>query len=166
MSHPGLFKFSLSALGLIASGYLALFALGFFLLGDPGYMYRPTDAGGRPVDRWFETIEGVSLEGRFYETLIGESCAVYDVKPINATNKNVAVLDGELSTKGLTLKAYVPQGLRRTFPPVSSGEVCLRCDYEDHGRDASEVLGESITWTWHLRIGDLERTVQVRMVRE
>ena len=49
----------------------ALFALGS-LLGDPGYLYRPADAGGRPIDRWFRTIEGVSLEGGLYDTLIGE----------------------------------------------------------------------------------------------
>jgi hypothetical protein len=150
---------------LILIGYVSLFAVGFFLLGDPGYTFRPTDARGRPIARWSQTIDGVSLNGEYYETLSGEDSAMYEVNLINKSDKTVTVLGGEFSTKRLTLKADLPSGSRRVFPPGSSGEVVLNCDYGGGKRDSSAVLGESLRWVWRLRIGDQERTFEVRMIR-
>jgi hypothetical protein len=156
-----------SCLVILALGFsVCLLALAFgLILGDPGYRYRPIDASGTPLTQWSQTIEGVALVGVSFDTLSGESRAMYEVELSNNSDNEVEMLGGELSTKGVALKVAVPKDLRRTFPPRSSGEVTLDCDYRGVGRDASVVLGKSIAWTLRLRIGDHIRTVQVKMVR-
>lgn len=165
MKRRSLHTFLLIAIASVVSGCLVVFALGF-VFGDPGYTYVPIDARGGPINRWSQTTDGVILEGGAYETLIGERSAMYEANMINKSMHTTIILGGTLTTKGNTLKAYVPKGLRRTVPPGSSGEIVLYCDYNDRGRDASDVLGQSLIWTWQLQIGDQEKTVKVKMIRQ
>jgi hypothetical protein len=133
---------------------------------SPGYTYRPADANGRPVNRWSETIDGVSFQGEFYEALSNDTGALFDLNVANHSDEKVVFLGGELVTKGRTMRVTLPGRQTRAFAPGASGQVLIDCNYQQQGGKASDVLGESITFKWRVRIGEEERLVRVKMERD
>jgi hypothetical protein len=133
---------------------------------DPGYVYSAVDATGAPVERWYREIEGVTLEGNTFETLASDTMTVYGFDLNNRSGRRVTILGGKIVTGERSMMGHIPQDEEWTFRPGTSGTVNLRFDYARHGGDAGSVLGPSLTWSWLVRIGDQERTVEVEMKRE
>ncbi len=133
--------------------------------GDPGYGYDPTNTKGQIVDRWSETIDGVSFSAGHEEVLAGNSYAGYGFDVVNHSEKTVVVLSGELVTNGRTMKAEAESEPPRSIPPRTLGTAFLLCRFVDP-LDASQILGDTMTWTMRVRIGDDERSVSVTLKRK
>jgi hypothetical protein len=151
-----------------AAAALALAAI--VLSGCParvnrGYTYKPIDARGQPVDKWSQTIDGVSLEGGPYKTLVDARVSEFGFDLINHSVDDVTVLGAELLTNGRTIKAGVEKWMQSTFVPGAFGDVLFEFEYYQNGGDADAVLGRTITWTWRIQIGDRTQAFDVRMVR-
>ncbi len=145
----------------------ALILAGLVITGcDPGYVYFPVDDNGRPVRQWSRTIDGVSIQVGWFDTLVGDDRAGCQIDLVNHSGKTVTFLGAKLSTGGHSIKGHVAEFEQRTFGPGVSGKVMFWFPYARYGEDAGDVLGESMTWTWKLRIGDREHTVEVKMNRD
>jgi hypothetical protein len=145
----------------------ALILAGLVITGcDPGYEYFPVDDNGQPVRQWSRTIDGVSIEVGRFDTLVVDDRAGRQIDLVNNSGKTVTLLGAELSTGGHSIKGHVAEFEQRTFGPGVSGKVMFWFPYARYGGDAEHVLGESMTWTWRLRIGDQEHTVEVKMNRD
>ena len=156
----------LTPLAALVAAYVLLFLLGMFVLGDPGYQYNPVDGHGRPIAKWSRTVDGLTLEGGPYSTLIGSGIGAYGYRLTNRSDKGVTLLGGTLLTDGRSLEADTEGALPRSFAPGTSGDVSFTFDFRPHGGDAEQVLGKNLTWIWRLRVGDRERTIEVKMLRE
>lgn len=133
---------------------------------DPGYRYQPVGADGKKVPQWSATIAGVRFTADPCGTLIGSRSTFMQLGVVNGSKDEVEVTGGELETNGRTLRAQLPPGpeyrAARTVPAGVTEQVSLLVDF---GGSASDVLGPSVTWGWHVRIGTAEHTLRVRMDR-
>lgn len=132
----------------------------------PGYRYQPVDAKGAKLQQWSQTVEGVRFCAKPYTTLSGSGNTVVYLDIGNESDKEVVVCGGQLLTNGRTIDAKIydsPEGREaRSVSPGTSKAVML---YWDFGGAASDVLGPSITWVWHVQIGDKEHNIRVPMQR-
>ncbi len=129
---------------------------------DPGYVYDPTDAKGQIVSQWSETIDGVTFSAGTLQMLVGDTSASYDFDVVNNSDKTVVVSGGEVVTKSHTMKVTVDEKPSPVFPPQTSGYVNFTCKFVN-GSEASEIAGETMTWTIRVKIGKNERSVSVTM---
>jgi hypothetical protein len=134
---------------------------------DPAFNYQPIDAKGQRLPLWSETVEGVRFSENPYTTLRGSGNTVEYLDIANGSDKEVAVLGGQLVTNGRTIEARIiddPANREaRTVPAGESKSVLL---FWEFGDTALKVFGPDLTWVWHVRIGETEHTLRVPMKRE
>jgi hypothetical protein len=135
---------------------------------DPGYDYKPLDAGGRKVAKWSDSVSGVRFEMKPFMILTGSGGTSQGLTIVNGSDRNVVVLGGQLSTNGRTLEAKLPgegEVKWRTVPPGAAETINLSWDFGEQGGYADKALGPSVTWIWRVKIGDEEHTIRVGMER-
>jgi hypothetical protein len=132
--------------------------------GDPGYYYEPITGDDGATGAWFKRIDGVSFSAGDMQILADEGSALYGIRVVNKSEKEVVVLGGNLATNGRTMNIDDSGNPPESIAPGASDTVRLLCDFPNPS-SASAILGDRITWTLHVRIGNYERSVSVPLKR-
>lgn len=130
---------------------------------DPGYTYSAMGPRS-PIGAWSKTIDGVTIHGEAFSTLGGLSAAPYIVAVRNDSGKQVVVISSHMITNERTMSATFPDPASRTFAPGETGEIYTLYEYGKH-ECASDILGRTIQWRWHLSIGQEIRVFEITMER-
>ncbi len=131
---------------------------------DPGYSYKPIAKDGTLATEWSSSIDGVDFGFRSFGELVGCDSLRFGPEISNQSEKTVVLLGGRLTTGGQTIKAILPGYGNLKFRTVLPGEVRdVPLFWDLRGRLTARspvVLGQKTKWTWRVRIGEKEHTVQ------
>jgi hypothetical protein len=137
---------------------------------DPGYAYFPLDPRGNKLEAWTEMVDGVRFSvPRYFD--LQNPLVTQQIEITNDTNSAVLVTsaaietsDGE-SIEGAFQKSPVEKESRLTVSPGQSRAVSAQWTFPGD-KYPDEVIGPTVTWVWHVRIGNEERVLRVRMEKD